>query len=247
MLLGEVAPFTSSLANYSFIIFILLVYIWQLVGTLRCVERAIKETGDMMTYWAAYAAIVVVSVLTFLQVFDLSVGPSPQITLESLRTRPLPTLSEDKRRVYLTGDIDHVLSQDLLTLLEQNETLSTVVLESDGGLIYAGRALAYNIQKYHLDTHVDEACSSACTLVFMAGENRTLGEQGEIGFHQYHLERLHPMQVDQITKEQETDRRYFASRGLKHDFLARAYQSNHREIWQPSRVILFEAGVITQP
>ena len=73
-----------------------------------------------MVYWAGWSAIVVAVVLTLLHTVDLLVGPPPKITLQSLRTKPLPALSEDGTKVYLKGDFDFDLNSDLHTLLKQN-------------------------------------------------------------------------------------------------------------------------------
>jgi ATP-dependent protease ClpP protease subunit len=224
----------------------LLVYIWQVVGTWRCIERHLKASGEMMVYWAGWAAIVVAIVLTLLHTVDLLVGPPPKITMESIRTKPLPKLSEDGSRVYLKGEFNFDLNSDLQILLKQNATIKTIELDSSGGLIYAARALAFTIGKNQLNTHVEGVCNSACTVAFMAGNNRTLGENGKIGFHQYEFQKQHPLQVKQAEDEQEKDRQYFLGRGVSKEFLETVYRSGHHAIWQPERTGLKQSGVITQ-
>ena len=224
----------------------LVVFVWQVVGTWRCIERHVKASGEMMVYWAGWAAIVVATVLTLLHTVDLLVGPPPKITMESIRTKPLPKLSEDGSRVYLKGEFNFDLNSDLQILLKQNATIKTIELDSSGGLIYAARALAFTIGKNQLNTHVEGVCNSACTVAFMAGNNRTLGENGKIGFHQYEFQKQHPLQVKQAEDEQEKDRQYFLGRGVSKEFLETVYRSGHHAIWQPERTVLKQSGVITQ-
>ena len=224
----------------------LLVFVWQVVGTWRCIERHLKASGEMMVYWAGWAAIVVANVLTLLHTVDLLVGPPPKITMESIRTKPLPKLSEDGSRVYLKGEFNFDLNSDLQTLIKQNDKIKTVELDSSGGLIYAARALAFTIEKNQLNTHVEGICNSACTVAFMAGKNRTLGENGKIGFHQYEFQKQHPLQVKQAEDEQERDRQYFSKRGVSKQFLEAVYRSGHHAIWQPERTVLKQSGVVTQ-
>jgi hypothetical protein len=224
----------------------LIIYIWQVVGSWRCIERHVKASGEMMVYWAGWSAIVVATVLTSLHTVDLLVGPPPKITIESLRTKPLPPLSEDGTKVYLKGEFDFDLNSDLQTLIKQHKQISTVQLESNGGLIYAARAIAFTIEKNELNTHVEGVCNSACTVAFMAGIKRTLGENGKIGFHQYEFQKQHPLQVKQAEDEQERDRQYFSERGVSNEFLETVYRSGHHTIWQPKRSILKQSGVITQ-
>ena len=224
----------------------LVVFVWQVVGTWRCIERHVKASGEMMVYWAGWAVIVVATVLTLLHTVDLLVGPPPKITMESIRTKPLPKLSEDGSRVYLKGEYNFDLNSDLQILLKQNATIKTIELDSSGGLIYAARALAFTIGKNQLNTHVEGVCNSACTVAFMAGNNRTLGENGKIGFHQYEFQKQHPLQVKQAEDEQEKDRQYFLGRGVSKEFLETVYRSGHHDIWQPERSVLKQSGVITE-
>ena len=240
-------PFVANpFLSVPIVVISLVVLVWQVVGTWRCIERHVKASGEMMVYWAGWAAIVVATVLTLLHTVDLLVGPPPKITKESIRTKPLPKLSEDGTRVYLKGEFNFDLNSDLQTLLKQNKKIKTIELDSSGGLIYAARALAFTIEKNQLDTHVDGVCNSACTVAFMAGNSRTLGANGKIGFHQYEFQKQHPLQVKQAENEQEKDRQYFSGRGVSKDFLETVYRSGHHAIWQPERTVLKQSGVITQ-
>lgn len=218
--------------------------VWQVIGTSRSAKRHFREYGDLLMYRFAYAAITMTVILSILHTLDMLAGPPAKITLESLRTRPLPTMSADKTTVYINGDLDFIHSEDLINLLKTHGNISTVELDSNGGLVYAARAIALNINKYGLNTHVEKQCNSACPIAFMAGKQRTLGEKGALGFHQYKLERLQPLQIKSITAEQTKDRAYFLQQGVSQGFLKQLYQSDHDNIWQPDRQILLKAGVI---
>jgi hypothetical protein len=240
-------PFVANpILGIAIVMISLVVFVWQVVGTWRCIERHVKASGEMMVYWAGWSAIVVATVLTLLHTVDLWVRPLPKITKESIRTKPLPKLSEDGARVYLKGEFNFDLNSDLQTLIKQNDKIKTVELDSSGGLIYAARALAFTIEKNQLNTHVEGICNSACTVAFMAGKNRTLGENGKIGFHQYEFQKQHPLQVKQAEDEQERDRQYFSDRGVSKQFLEAVYRSGHQAIWQPKRTVLEQSGVVTQ-
>nr|CAA6806890.1 MAG: Unknown protein [uncultured Thiotrichaceae bacterium] len=222
----------------------LLLLIWQVVGTIRAADRHFKHNADLLLYWLAQFSIAIAIALSTLHTFDLMAGPPATITLESLRTRPPPPISPDKTTVYLTGDLDFTSNQDLIDLLVKHPEITTVELHSNGGLVYAARAIAFNIAKYNIDTHVAHSCNSACPIAFMAGKQRTLEENGALGFHQYKLERLQPLQIKSIKAEQEKDSKYFLSRGVSPEFLKQLYQSEHDLIWQPDRELLLGAGII---
>jgi len=222
----------------------MLLLIWQVVGTIRAADRHFKHHADLLLYWLAQLTIAITIILSAFHTFDLMAGPPAKITLESLRTRPLPSLSPDKTKIHLSGDLDFTSNQDLIDLLAKHPEVTTVELHSNGGLVYAARAIALNIAKYNLDTHVTHSCNSACPIAFMAGKRRTLGENGTLGFHQYKLERLQPLQIKSIKGEQEKDRAYFLRRGVSPQFIEQLYQSKHDHIWQPDREILLDAGII---
>lgn len=244
LLLGMI-PSGENLAIIVILITVsLLIAIWQVVGLSRCADRYLKSTGDLMLYWGAYIAMLLVSVMTVMQVLDLSAGPAPTVSAESLRTQPLPLMSDDGKTIFLTGDINYALDADLAQILKQNPSIRTVELSSAGGLIYAARSMAITIERYGLNTHVEDECNSACTLAFIAGKSRTLGPLGKIGFHQYEFKKLHPLQLEQVLTEQEKDRQYLEKRGVSDAFIERAYQSSHYEIWWPDRDTLYKAAVI---
>ena len=58
-----------------------------------------------------------------------------------------------------------------------------VLLEGPGGDMVEGIRVALTLWNAGLDTHVDSRCASACTLIWMAGKNRTLGAEGTLYFH----------------------------------------------------------------
>jgi hypothetical protein len=102
-----------------------------------------------------------------------------------------------------------------------------------------------NIARRHtLDTLAIGACSSACTLVFAAGGQRSAAPGTRLGFHRYRLDalNLHPF-VD-IEAEQRTDIEYFASRGVTQAFLARVFSRPSAEMWFPSLDELADANVL---
>lgn len=218
--------------------------IWQITGTLRSAAYHFKRYGDLSLYWLALAAIIVTLTISTFHTLDILAGPPKRITLESLRTRPLPTLNADKTTLYLDGDLDFTSNEDLISLIKQHSSITTVELNSNGGLVYAALAIALNISKNKLNTHVEKQCNSACPIAFMAGEHRTLGDKGTLGFHQYKLGRLQPLQIESIIEEQTKDRVYFQKRGVNQDFLGLLYQSDHDNIWRPDRQALLKAGVI---
>ena len=70
----------------------------------------------------------------------------------------------------------------------RNHKVDTVVLISDGGLVYNGLRLANIINDNNLSTYVPlgERCASACSFMFFAGNSKVA--HGGLGVHQFYAE-----------------------------------------------------------
>jgi hypothetical protein len=221
------------------------VLVWQVVGAFRAGDRHLRATGDMVPVWGSYFAIVVVVVLASIQTIDAmaTLAPPPRIA-EAPAPPDLP-ISADGATITLSGNIDFVLNTAFVDALAAHPAIRRVTLSSDGGYIFAARAIAFNIARHRLDTHVELTCNSACTLAFMAGDARTLGPEARLGFHRYQMEAPDKVLILDIGEEMAKDRSYFASRGVSDGFLDQVFQAGHGDIWFPSRAAMQEAGVTT--
>lgn len=221
--------------------------VWQVVGAFRAGDRHLRTTGDMISVWGGYFAIIVVVVLASIQTVNAITVLSPSLPPRVAETPALPDLpiSADGETITLSGNIDFDLNTAFVDALATHPAIRRVTLSSDGGYIFAARAIAFNIGKRRLDTHVERSCNSACTLAFMAGDARTLGPEAQLGFHRYQMETPDKVQILDIGEEMEKDRSYLASRGVSDDFLDQVFKAGHSDIWFPSHAVLRGAGVIT--
>jgi hypothetical protein len=83
----------------------------------------------------------------------------------------------------LRGAVAKGLADDLETQLSSHPEIHRIRLDSGGGLLDEAQDAAATIKAHHLDTVVSAECSSACTVLFVAGTRRTLEPQGKLGFH----------------------------------------------------------------
>ena len=84
--------------------------------------------------------------------------------------------------IMLSGPI--VLNDDAqLGRLMQPYSKGVVVLNSEGGNLYAGLSMGRMIKDKGFNTLVERGCFSACALMWLAGHERYLGAKGIIGFH----------------------------------------------------------------
>ncbi len=218
--------------------------VWQVVGALRAGDNHLKVRGDMMLYWCTIIAVVVAVVLAGMQTLDGLSRVNPPIEKQQPTVAMLP-LADDGKTVYLSGDLGWDLRRSFLKTLDHSPDVKTVQLQSNGGLVFVGRALALAITDRGLNTRTEGTCYSACTIVFMAGVQRTLGKQGVLGFHQYAIDSLDKTPLVSIGGEQHADRLAFARQGVSEDFLRRVFDAGHSDMWFVGAAELHGTGVLT--
>lgn len=182
---------------------------------------------------------------------------------------------EGNRIVYDTENVDDPeLAEitwadvdELERLLSKNADIRIVELNSSGGQIDAATYMADLVIDYELDTNVNGECASACTLVFLGGERRSVNRGSWLGFHQSWWD---PEYVEQYFLENKDDKgwsspfefaswlygdtqaevlknmQYFVERGVDPLFAIKTMQATSDDMWYPRRKELEAAGVIVE-
>ena len=170
-------------------------------------------------------------------------------------------------------DIDKGIKEEdadkLLETLKNNPNIKTIHLTSWGGLISTAVEMADIIIDFELDTHVKEICFSACPLLLMGGETRTLERGSKIGFHRSSwdsnsmknfYENKETREIygwknefdfsswvyDDSQEEIYSQFKYYLERGVSPSFVIETMKARSEEGWYPSRKDLLEANVITK-
>lgn len=224
----------------------LVVLVWQVVGALRAGRAHLHRTGDVIAAWAGYGTVLVVIVIAAVQTANVAAALAAKPVISVSAPDPRVRLGPGRTEIVVDGPLDYGLNSALAAVLVEHPEVRTVVLASDGGLIFAARAIALRIRERDLATRVDRTCSSACTIAFMAGGSRTLGPQGRLGFHRYRIASSFGLQIVDPDAELARDRAFFLRQGVSAGFLERAFAVNYTDIWFPSRSELLAAGVITR-
>ena len=170
------------------------------------------------------------------------------------------TLSPDGETVYIIGAImdDSFLRFDALLLAAPK--VKTVFLASPGGLTIEGRLIAALVRKRRLNTYVEHYCASACTQVFVAGRERTLGAEGELGFHQavglgsrgetskLAATTTRPLSSTTVfgINGNDTLRLAYELAGIDQPFIAKALARGHDDMWVPTLAELRQSHIITR-
>ena len=151
-------------------------------------------------------------------------------------------------------------------LLSENPQITTVQLNSGGGLQADAYEISDLIIDFDLDTHVNGICHSSCTILFLAGNKRTVERGSTLGFHQLHWaaesQRVYYEYYlgtdwnDEFeyaewlyNDAQATillDMEYLLERGVEPSFAIKTLQADSYDMWIPRRKELINAGVITE-
>jgi hypothetical protein len=68
-------------------------------------------------------------------------------------------------------------------LVRRTPSISGIILNSPGGSVDDGLAIAKYVYGHKLDTVAAGPCDSICAIIFLSGENRFLTPQGALSFH----------------------------------------------------------------
>lgn len=244
VVLGVLQPLVPVAAIGYWVVLSVLILVWQLVGAWRAGDNHLRDDGGAMLHWLGILSMVVVAVLTLLQIADALVRRLPPALPPPVTETVLP-IDDSGTVVTLSGPLTWEMHTALEQSLRRHQSIRQVNLASDGGLVFGARALALLIQRYQLNTHVASGCYSACTLVFMAGAERTLAATGSLGFHQYAIDEPNRVQTINVREELDRDRHYLLAQGASEAFVKRVFQAAPSDMWIPSHSLLREAGVLT--
>lgn len=105
--------------------------------------------------------------------------------------------------IFVIGNIEENFTKRLRDHLNANPSRKTIVLTSDGGLVYEAATAADLIRARGLNTQIEnnEGCLSACSILWLAGKVRYMSEGGRLGLHSPALsdaELYHRMPVSEL-------------------------------------------------
>ena len=89
----------------------------------------------------------------------------------------------DPDTLRISGTLSLNTPQKLESLLEKNKSISTLALDSGGGLLTSGLVIAKIVKKHGLRTRAENQCNSACTFILFASPHPTAYANSIIGFH----------------------------------------------------------------
>ena len=241
---GSLNPVQILLALVSIYVLLLGITVWQITGTWRSAEKHKNKTGRKG--WAIAAQIVII--LAIIQLVKPYYDGSKQI-IEIVQIAT-GTDKSSEFEIELKNDTDlHIVGYMAFKLvgtldkyLNENQNIKTIHLTSPGGRIGPAFHISNSILSKKLNTYAEIECDSACTIVFIGGNNRVISVGTKLGFHRGAMPGISETEMHSI---QIKERNYFLSRGIPEAFLRKAYGTPSNQMWYPTYRELMLANVVT--
>lgn len=236
-----------SMAVLAFQPLALAVWLWSTLGTwVAAMKRLFSGEG---WFWAvvamaslAFGAVAMLQEMASLKPMlqaHWAVANGQQAT-----SRPFKLTALDGGRVVaFSGGINEGAAKALDQALTDSPQARMVLLDSPGGWLREGERMAEVVRRRQIHTHVDKGCHSSCTLVLLAGPDRTAGEHAAVGFHRG---RGIGEQKDDEATPSGVEAALYLRAGLSPAFVKQILATPNDSIWVPTRQQLLAGGVLTR-
>jgi hypothetical protein len=240
--LGPRASGTAILVIYGFVITLTL---WQLVGIWRSADKHTQRGGK--AFWAGLAKVMVVLGLlraagdfTTQGIPLISEGAKLFVGIDNTPPYQIRLL-RDGTELELAGGMPFGTTDAVKKFLDAAPAVQIIHLNSQGGRMNEAYQLYKTIKEKNLSTYTSADCVSACSLAFLAGRERYLGESGRLGFHSTSIGELSGEVVKELNAEV---RQTLQTHGVPNSFIDRALSTSPKDMWYPSKDELLAAKVI---
>lgn len=243
--LRELGPRASGTAILFFYGFVVTLTLWQLVGIWRSADKHSQRGGK--TFWAGLAKVMVILGLlraagdfTTQGIPLISEGAKLFVGIDNTPPHQIRLL-RDGTELELAGGMPFGTNDAVRKFLDGAPAVRIIHLNSKGGRINEAYRLYKTIKERNLITYTSADCVSACSLAFLAGRERYIGESGRLGFHSTSIGEL----SGEVAKELNDEvRQTLQTHGAPKNFIDRALSTSPKDMWYPSRDELLEAKVI---
>jgi hypothetical protein len=224
-----------------------LLTIWQAVGTWRAAIRYRQSGKD---FWGGVAQMLTVAGLLVFP-YDFATIGVPQLSgiyeIVSGDAHVGPHefhVLANGQTLEFSGGITFGVTQELERFLNAMAGVRTVRLNSNGGRILEAQRMSDLISSRNLATFVARDCLSACTIVFLGGNERFMLPTARLGFHQPAFRGMtaSDRHAAIATERQRLQQRF----GLSAAFAARANSAPPGGMWYPDKDELMRERVVTR-
>jgi len=221
------------------------VYVWQLLGVFRAARKQKIRTDRkfLPSVFQLIASFLLVFNLLSFRTIDFAFALPMALVFFGVLQDPMGpttlTMRDDTRAIVVEGGLTVGVSGRVGRLIRLYPNTDEIILNSSGGWLYEGRALARLIQAHGLKTRTFTECASACTMAFIAGQQRLMGPDAGLGFHAYAM-----LGYGNPLAEQDRDALFFLSQSVDPAFVDRMFEAPNKDMWYPSHEELLQAGIL---
>ncbi|HDS1061056.1 zinc-ribbon domain-containing protein [Pseudomonas putida] len=222
------------------------VSLWQIVGVIRSASAHTSRGGKQL--WATLALLMVcLGAFRLFASFIVDGLPLVREGVNMIRGADnIPDYSlrlmRNDTELEMAGGIPIGTTEAVRKILDSYPSIRVIHLNSTGGRIVEANKLAILISMRQLITYTRTSCVSACTIAFLAGRERYLGEQGRIGFHS--------ASIGGVTGSDELNvnssfKAALSRVGASPSFITKATATSPQDIWFPDTEQLKQQNIIT--
>ena len=164
------------------------IFVWQTVGVWRSATN--YQRINLKSYWGGIAKFIVI-IMVLRSIGDFAKTGVPQINeyykiyagdndLGKYTFRVL----RDGKELEFSGGITFGAAKAFKQFIDAMGNLKLVHLDSLGGRISEAQRIGDIIKAHGLSTYVPHRCMSACSIIFLSGQERLISPESKIGFHQ---------------------------------------------------------------
>lgn len=241
----DLGPTGSGLVILGIFSLLIAVVPWQMVGIWRSSSKYRQDGGSAL--WAGLAKLMVVlgSLNTGAELVRdgfpiMAEGARLAVGIDNTQPHEIRVLREGTE-LELAGGMPFGTTDAVRKALDETPGVKVLHLNSPGGRIKEAYKLYALIKERKLITYTSADCSSACSLAFLAGQERYLGTKGRLGFHSTSVADIGGDVVAQMNHELRTTLR---QHGVPDSFIDRALSTSHKDMWFPSQDELLKAKVV---
>jgi ATP-dependent protease ClpP protease subunit len=247
-ILGLAQSRQLALVASAFVIFVALalaLQVWSFVGIWRSAGRHVARGGS--AFWAfAARAMIALGVISLAATSPQLWSQTREMVLIASGNDPIGTpavieTSASGDEITFDGNITSGVSANLRQVLDAAPKARKLLLKSRGGRILEALAMVDLIKARRLDTRVVQNCESACTLLFLAGVERSASPLAAIGFHQPDFPGLSSQERASIIQSNRED---YRAAGITDQFIDRIMATTPEQMWYPTGEEMTNAGVL---
>ena len=231
---AKLPPVGEGVALTSFLSFLCVMTIWQLVGVWRTAGNHMKSTGRHV--WATLARLaVLIGAMRAIYDFSTVIGPMLSESIDIAMGRDKTPahqlrLLRNGTEVELAGGMPFGTADALRKLLDAAPGVQVLHLNSIGGRVAEGYEIYRIVRDRNLATYTATDCVSACTIAFLGGSQRYLSTRARLGFHSISFGGVDQKHIPDINADL---RRMLAAHGAPSWFIDKALSTAADSMWYP--------------